>query len=212
MQQFADRQDAGTRLAEAVEKLGLADPVILALPRGGVPVAAPVAERLGAPLDLVMVRKIGTPGNPELAAGAVVDGAEPQTVFNADILRHLGMREADFAAAVARELKVIEDRRAVYLAGRDPVPLRGRDVVVVDDGIATGATVKVALKGLKARGQASLTLAVPTAPKDTLEELQPMVDHRVCLVTPDPFWAVGQAYGRVGQRSGAEVVGLLQER
>lgn len=212
MRQFADRQDAGTRLAEAVEKLGLADPVILALPRGGVPVAAPVAERLGAPLDLVMVRKIGTPGNPELAAGAVVDGAEPQTVYNADILRHLGLREADFAAAVARELKVIEDRRAVYLAGRDPVPLRGRDVVVVDDGIATGATVKVALKGLKARGQASRTLAVPTAPKDTLEELKPMVDHLVCLVTPDPFWAVGQAYARFGQTSDAEVVGLLQER
>ncbi|MDJ0824743.1 MAG: phosphoribosyltransferase family protein [Rhodobacter sp.] len=210
MDRFLDRNDAGIQLAEAVAKLGLADPVVLALPRGGVPVAAPVADRLGAPLDLVMVRKIGCPGNPELAAGAVVNGASPQTVFNADILRHLGMAEADFAGAVARELETIERRRNAYLAGRAAVPLRGRDAVVVDDGIATGATVKVALKAMAGRGPASLTLAVPTAPADSLAALKSMVDHLVCLVTPEPFWAVGQAYQRFGQTSDEEVVGALQ--
>ncbi|MDJ0630435.1 MAG: phosphoribosyltransferase family protein [Rhodobacter sp.] len=209
MDRFADRTDAGTRLAGPVARLGLADPVVLALPRGGVPVAAPVADRLGAPLDLVMVRKIGTPGNPELAAGAVVDGAAPQTVFNDDILRSLGLSAEDFAEAVARELKVIEERRATYLAGREPVALAGRNVIVVDDGIATGATVKATLKALRGQGVASLTLAVPAAPKDTLAVLTPMVDHLICLQTPEPFYAVGQAYARFGQTSDAEVVALL---
>ncbi len=164
---FADRTEAGERLADAVAALGLDDPVVLALPRGGVPVAAPVAQRLGAPLDLLMVRKIGTPGNPELAAGAVVDGAAHQVVLNEDILRHLRLTEADFAETIARELAVIEARRALYLKDRAPVALAGRDVIVVDDGIATGATVKAALKGLAGLEPASVTLAVPVAPTDT---------------------------------------------
>ncbi len=210
MQRFADREDAGRALAEAVAGLELGSPVVLALPRGGVPVAAAVAERLGAPLDLVMVRKIGCPGNPELAAGAVVEGEPPVTVYNAEILRHLGLSEADLAPTVDRELKVIAERRALYLAGRAPVALEGRDVVVVDDGIATGATVKAALKALADRGGASLTLAVPLAPEDTLEELRPLVDHLVCLKTPSPFFAVGQGYERFGQTSDAEVIALLK--
>ena len=210
MQRFADREDAGRALAEAVAGLELGSPVVLALPRGGVPVAAAVAERLGAPLDLVMVRKIGCPGNPELAAGAVVEGEPPVTVYNAEILRHLGLSEADLAPTVDRELKVIAERRALYLAGRAPVALEGRDVVVVDDGIATGATVKAALKALADRGGASLTLAVPLAPEDTLEELRPLVDHLVCLKTPSPFFAVGQGSERFGQTSDAEVIALLK--
>ena len=209
MQRFANRQEAGEALAKAVAKLGLTDPVVLALPRGGVPVAAPVARALGAPLDLVMVRKIGTPGNPELAAGAVVDGADPQTVFNADILRVMRLQESDFDAAVAEQLNIIEERRAKYLGGRAAVEIAGRDVVVVDDGIATGATVKAALKGLAGRDAASLTLAVPTAPGTAQSEFAGLVDHWICLTTPEPFYAVGQAYHRFDQTSDDEVKTLL---
>ncbi len=206
---FTDRLDAGNRLAEAVAALGLADPVVLALPRGGVPVAVPVAARLGAPLDVVFVRKIGTPGNPELAAGAVVDGTPPQTVFNADILRHLGLSEADLQPVVDRELAVIAERRRAYLGDRAPVPLKNRDAIVVDDGIATGATMRAALLALGKAGTRSLTLAVPLAPGDTLATLEALVDHLVCLTTPSPFYAVGQGYLRFDQTSDDEVIAAL---
>ena len=158
-----------------------------------------------------MVRKIGCPGNPELAAGAVVEGDPPAAVYNAGIMSQLGLSEADLAPTVERELKTIAERRAAYLAGRAPVPVEGRDVVVVDDGIATGATVKAALKALSGRGGTSLTLAVPLAPTDTLAELRPLVDHLVCLKTPSPFFAVGQGYERFGQTSDAEVIKLLRQ-
>lgn len=206
---FQDRQEAGERLADAVAALGLADPVVLALPRGGVPVAAPVAARLKAPLDLVMVRKIGVPGHDELAAGAVVDGAAHRVVFNADIVKHLGLKEADFAEAIARELKVIETRRALYLAGRAPVPLRGRDVVVVDDGIATGATARAALTALGRVGAASITLAVPVAPLDAERTMGDLVNRLICLEQPEPFYSVGAHYRVFSQTSDAEVVSLL---
>ena len=145
-----------------------------------------------------------------MAAGAVVEGEPPVTVWNSGILGQLGLGAADLAATVDGEVKVIAERRAAYLAGREAVPVEGRDVVVVDDGIATGATVKAALKALSGRGVASLTLAVPLAPEDTLEELRPLVDHIVCLKTPSPFFAVGQGYERFGQTSDAEVVALLK--
>ena len=204
-QRFADREEAGRRLADAVAEHEYADPVVLALPRGGVPVAVPVAERLGAPLDLLMVRKIGTPGNPELASGAVVDGPAHQVVFNREILRHLNLAEADFEDAIAEQLKVIEERRKRYLAGRAPLPVKGRDAVVVDDGIATGATVKAALKGLQAQDPASITLAVPVGPPDTVAELRGMVDRVVCLETPAFFGAVGAFYDRFDQVTDDEV-------
>lgn len=204
-QRFADREEAGRRLADAMAELDFADPVVLALPRGGVPVAVPVAERLGAPLDLLMVRKIGTPGNPELASGAVVDGPAHQVVFNREILRHLNLAEADFEDAIAEQLKVIEERRKRYLAGRAPLPVKGRDAIVVDDGIATGATVKAALKGLRAQEPASITLAVPVGPPDTVAELRGMVDRVVCLETPAFFGAVGAFYDRFEQVTDDEV-------
>ena len=147
---FHDRAEAGASLAEFVAELGLDDPVVLALPRGGVPVAAPVARRLSAPLDLLMVRKLGMPGHAELAAGAVVEGAGP--VFNREILAGAGLSETDFRDAVEEKRAEMAARRARYLGGRVPVPVAGRDVVVVDDGIATGATMRAALKGLRARG------------------------------------------------------------
>ena len=207
---FADREDAGKRLAVAVKRLRLTDPVVLALPRGGVPVAAPVAKALGAPLDLVMVRKIGAPGQAELAAGAVVDDAAHQVVWNESVLRGLGLRPADLQPAVDEQLALTKDRRALYLVGRVPVPVRGRDVVVVDDGIATGATIRAALKGISQAGAASITLAVPVAPSDTLAALKPLVDQVICMTTPEPFHAVGQQYQRFDQVTDTEVVGILR--
>lgn len=209
MREFRDRVEAGERLAGAVAALGLDDPVVLALPRGGVPVAAPVARALGAALDLLMVRKIGVPGNPELAAGAVVDGPAHQAVFNEDVLRGLGLRDVDFDMAVAEELKVIEARRARYMGGRGPVDVAGRDAVVVDDGIATGATVRAALAGLRRKAPRSVTLAVPVAAPGPLAALERLVDGVVCLARPAAFRAVGLYYARFGQVTDDEVIAAL---
>jgi predicted phosphoribosyltransferase len=209
MAMFRDRTEAGEALADALEGLALPDPVVLALPRGGVPVAAPVARRLKAPLDLLLVRKIGAPGHEELAVGAVVDGAVHEAVFNKPVLAMLGMTEADFALAIERKLAEIEARRAAYLGGAAPVPVEGRTAIVVDDGIATGATAKAALLGLKRRRPASVILAVPVAPADTLAELEPLVDRVVCLDIPRDFYAVGVHYRDFPQVEDAEVIALL---
>ncbi|MDF0602663.1 phosphoribosyltransferase family protein [Psychromarinibacter sp. C21-152] len=209
MERFRDRQDAGDRLAEAVAALAPQDPVVLALPRGGVPVAAPVAARLGAPLDIVSVRKIGAPGNPEYAVGALVDGDPPEPVWNEEVLAGLGLSRDDLQETVARESRVLAERRDLYLKGRAPVPLEGRDAVVVDDGIATGATLRAALKGLAARRPARVLLAVPVGPPGVEEDFAGLADAVVCLVTPRPFHAVGQGYIAFGQTSDAEVVACL---
>ncbi len=191
---FRNREDAGRQLAERLAVARPDRPVVLALPRGGVPVALPVARTLEAPLDLLMVRKLGMPGHGELAAGAVVDGAEPQTVFNTRLLRSAGLSADDFKDQVAQKLREIDDRRARYLGGRAPVAVAGRTAIVVDDGIATGATMRAALKALARRSPAHIVLAVPVAPADTLAELAPLVDEAICLETPDPFYAVGAHY------------------
>ena len=206
---FRNRETAGERLADQVAGLGLGDPVVLALPRGGVPVAVPVARRLTAPLDLIMVRKIGVPGHQELAMGAVVDGAEPEVVWNTEIVNLIGPHKADCDAAVARQLDEIAARRSRYLRGRAPVAVKGRDAVVVDDGIATGATVRAALKALRRRDPASVTLAVPVAPRDTCQELVALVDHLVCLQSPEPFFAVGAHYVDFRETVDDEVIKAL---
>ena len=204
---FIDRAEAGRKLADALEKMELAEPVVLALPRGGVPVAAPVAERLGAPLDLVLVRKIGVPGHEELAAGAVAEGAEP--VFNASVLASIGRRPEDFADAVAKKRAEIAERRKMYLGGREQVSLKGRTVIVVDDGIATGATVKAALGGVRESGAGRVILAVPVASAEALAEIEPMVDDTICLEMPSPFYAVGAHYRKFLQVDDDEVVAFL---
>jgi putative phosphoribosyl transferase len=206
---FRDRTEAGEALAAALAATPLTDPVVLALPRGGLPVAAPVAERLKAPLDLLLVRKIGVPGHEELAAGAVVDGPAQETVFNPGVLAMLGLREEDFAATVAAKLAEIETRRARYMGDVPPVPLEGRSAIVVDDGIATGATVKAALLGLRRRNPREIVLAVPVAPADSLAELRPLVTRTVCLETPDPFFAVGAHYRHFPQVEDGEVAAIL---
>ncbi|MFG1359505.1 phosphoribosyltransferase [Xanthobacter pseudotagetidis] len=206
---FADRRDAGRRLAAALAHLRDAAPVVLALPRGGVPVAAEVAQALGAPLDLVLVRKIGVPGAEELAMGAVVDGAAPVVVRNDDIIAAARVTPADFDAACARELKEIERRRARYIGTRRRAPIAGRTVVMVDDGIATGATVRAALKAVRARGPKRLVLATPVAPPETVDALTADADTVVCLETPEPFGAIGYFYDDFRQVSDAEVIDLL---
>lgn len=211
---FSNRLDAGRRLAEAVAALmarqpEITEPVILALPRGGVPIAAEIARALHAPLDLLMVRKIGVPSQPELAAAAVVDGDSPQLVVNEGIAASVGMGRAALDAAMARELAVIERRRQSYLGARPPERVEGRDAIIVDDGIATGATTRAALRGVRMKRPRSVTLAVPVAPRSTLEALAREVDHVVCLATPEPFFAIGEHYLDFGQVPDAEVVRSL---
>lgn len=204
---FHDRTEAGEKLADALAARAFDNPVVLALPRGGVPVALPVADRLGAPLDLLLVRKIGCPGNRELAAGAVVEGGDP--VFNPEVLAMHRLAPEDFEAAIAEKRAEIAARRQAWLAGRAPVDLRGRTAIVVDDGIATGATVKAALQGLATRGPAKVVLAVPVAPADSLAALAPLCDAVICLETPSLFYAVGAHYRVFGQVPDAEVGRML---
>ncbi|MCB1311267.1 MAG: phosphoribosyltransferase, partial [Sedimentitalea sp.] len=167
---FRDRAEAGEALAEAVARAAPPDPVVLALPRGGVPPGAQVARRLGAELDLLLVRKIGLPGHDELAAGALVDGDPPTILFNDEVLRASGLKGSDFDARIAALRAEIARRRALYLKDRAPVPLAGRTAILVDDGVATGATVRTAIRALRARvpGPDAIWVAVPVAPRDTL--------------------------------------------
>ena len=206
-----DRVDGGRRLAERL--LGRFDttPVVLALPRGGVPVAAEIARVLNAPLDLLFVRKIGVPFEPELAYAAVVDGSPPQTVVNDEVARWVDVDEHFLADATRRELDEIARRRAVYLQGRAAQDVRGRHVVLVDDGLATGTTARAAILALRRNAPASLTLAVPVAPPDTVDELGKLVDHVVCLAMPEPFRAIGCHYDDFHQLSDDEVIAALRQ-
>jgi putative phosphoribosyl transferase len=192
---FADRAQAGRRLAARLLELKLAPPItVLALPRGGVPVAAEVARALHAPLDLVLERKIGMPGQRELAVAAIVDGDPPCMVIEPSLWRDAALQDRDIAEQRQQALLENERRRRVYLHGRAPLPLEGRTVVVVDDGIATGTSMRAALKALRARHPAHLVLAVPVAPADTLAALRSEVDQVVCLEQPAVFRSVGEHY------------------
>lgn len=205
---FADREEAGRKLGEAVARLKLPNPVVLALPRGGVPVGYEVAEAIDAPLDILMVRKIGAPGHEEYGIGALVDGAAHQVVIDDQAARMTGASSTYIDNEVARQLAEIERRRALYLTG-PPVPVAGQAVVVVDDGIATGGTVRAALKGIAQAKPARVILAVPVAPEDVLIDLGKLCDQIVCLATPQPFHAVGAHYRDFTQTSDEQVIGLL---
>ena len=246
-QRFANRREAGQALAQVLQALALPAPTVLALPRGGVPVAAEVARVLGAPLDLLMVRKIGAPGQPELAVAAMAalgtgaagsgdeqSGPPAQTFVDPALMAATGADQAHVDRGVAREGAELERRRRHYLHGRRPMSLDGRTVIVVDDGIATGTTLRAALKALRALrapatdlaalqglqdpgrwqgsargGPLAVVLAVPVAPAQTLLELAGEVDAIVCLWTPEPFVAVGAHYRDFRQVSDEEVVAAL---
>jgi predicted phosphoribosyltransferase len=206
---FKDRTEAGKLLAAALAPYRGKAVVVYALPRGGVPVAAEIARALNAPLDLLLVRKIGAPLQPELAVGAVIDGKDPVYIRNEDIIALTGTTEAEFQRRGAAELAEIERRRALYLQGRTAPDPSHKVAIVVDDGIATGATTRAALRALRQRGPAELVLAVPVAPADTLAELRPEVDQLVCLHTPDVFYAIGPFYRDFHQMTDQEVVAAL---
>ncbi|MGA0610791.1 phosphoribosyltransferase [Caldimonas sp. KR1-144] len=206
---FADRAEAGRLLAAALRPLQLEHPVVIALPRGGVPVAAEVARELQAPLDLILVRKIGAPTQPELAVAAIVDGEPPQIVRDATTMAMTGADEAYVQRVAAEEQRENLRRRQAYLHGRAPLPLAGRTAILVDDGIATGTTVRAALAALRQRGPARLVLAVPVAPPDTVAALRGAVDELVCLRQPGFFHAVGVHYADFHQVEDREVVDAL---
>jgi predicted phosphoribosyltransferase len=207
---FQNRSEAGRKLAQALAGYKERAPVILALPRGGVPVAAEVAQALNAPLDLVLVRKIGVPFQPELAMGAVVDGGAPIVVRNEDVIRLAGIDEAQFKSVCERELAEIERRRRRYLGERERATIAGRTVIVIDDGIATGATTRAALRAARERGAAAVVLAVPVAPTETIAEMQADADAVVCLEQHDLFGAIGYYYGDFRQVSDEEVIDILR--
>ncbi|HZQ14455.1 MAG TPA: phosphoribosyltransferase family protein [Pseudolabrys sp.] len=206
---FADRIDAGRRLAQALAGYQGQDAVVLALPRGGVPVAAQVAAALKAPLDLILVRKIGVPMQPELAMGAVVDGVPPLVVRNEAIIDIAGVDEAEFKRVCDDELAEIERRRRRYLGGRERIDVAGRTAIVIDEGVATGATTRAALRAIRARKPKTLVLAVPVAPTQTLALLKAEADDVICLEDHESFGAIGCYYADFRQTSDREVVDAL---
>jgi putative phosphoribosyl transferase len=208
---FADRVAAGRALARALAQRRWEGPVVvLALPRGGVPVAAEVARVLDAPLDLLLVRKIGAPSQPELAVAAVVDGTQPVIVVDEETALLAGVDREYIDARAQVELVEIARRRRVYLKDRSPVSVQGCTAIVVDDGIATGTTVRAALRALKGRWPARTVLAVPLAPADTLAALRGEVDEIVCLAEPSPFFAIGPHYDDFHQVEDAEVIAAME--
>jgi putative phosphoribosyl transferase len=209
---FANRRSAGRRLAGRLQHLRREKPVVLALPRGGVPVGFEIAEQLDAPLDIILVRKIGAPRQPELALGAVADGAPPQVFVNDKLAAELGIGDDYIVGETARQLQEIDRRREIYLGGRPRAPLADATVIIVDDGIATGSTMRTALRAIKGSGAGKIVLAVPVAPADALEALQEEADEIICLATPSPFIAVGAHYDAFTQLADAEVVALLEKR
>ncbi|MDF2144632.1 phosphoribosyltransferase family protein [Knoellia sp. p5-6-4] len=205
---FSDRRDAGRQLAQSLRRYRGPDTLVLGLPRGGVPVAAEVAAALGAPLDVVVVRKLGVPYQPELAMGAVGEG--DVMVVNDEVVRHLHMSEAELSMVAARERQVVAERARRFRPDHPALSLAGKVAVIVDDGIATGSTAHAACAVTRAAGAELVVLAVPVAPADSHPEHWPEVDEFVCLQRPHRFYAVGQFYDDFGQTTDDEVVALLK--
>ncbi len=206
---FDNRKQAGIELAQALASYKDEQPVVLALPRGGVPVAAQVAEALNAPLDLILVRKIGVPMQPELAMGAVVDGAKPLIVRNEDVIALADISNSEFKKVCDAELAEIERRRIRYLGGRARAEVEGKTAIVIDDGVATGATTRAALRATRLRKPKKLILAVPVAPTDSLPDLRKEADEVVCLEDYEFFGAIGYYYADFRQISDQEVIDTL---
>jgi putative phosphoribosyl transferase len=206
---FADRRDAGRRLGERLAHLALLRPIVVGLPRGGVIVAAQVAAGLGAPLDLLVVRKLGAPQQPELALGAIAEGGS--RVLNADVVEATWIGEGELARLTAREEAALADEVTRYRRGRPPLAVADRVVIIVDDGLATGATARAAIQALQGRGAQRIVLAVPVAPADTVRAFEAIADEVVVLDVPRPFLAVGSAYGDFSAATDEEVLAALDE-
>jgi putative phosphoribosyl transferase len=205
---FANRTEAGRLLVEKLVKYaGREDVIVLGLPRGGVPVAFEVAHRLGAPLDVFIVRKLGVPGFEELAAGAIASGGV--RVLNEDVMRSIPHADEAIDAVTIRETAELERREQIYREGRPAPQLRDRIVILVDDGLATGATMRAAIEALRQSGAAKIVVAVPVGPQDTCRELEEEADETICLSTPEFFQAVGQYYEDFSQTSDEDVRELL---
>lgn len=203
---FADRLDAGEQLAKALVGFAGTDAVVLAIPRGGVIVGEVVARELGVPLDVVIPRKIGAPGNPELGLGAIAPGVR---VLDQRLIGILGVSDRYLEREIEAEEREIERRQHVYRSGRPPVDVVGRVTIVVDDGVATGGTATAALRWAKAEGASKVVLAVPVAPAAGLGRLSGEADELIVLAAPEPFYAVGEWYQRFEQTEDAEVVAAL---
>ena len=206
---FQDRTEAGQRLAEELTAYAdRPDVLVLALPRGGVPVAFEVARALKAPLDVFLVRKLGVPGHEELAMGAIASGGV--RVLSHQVVSALGIGEAQIESIAAEETRELERRERAYRGDRPPPDVRGRTVILVDDGLATGATMRAAIAALREQGPAEIVVAVPTAAASTCDELRSEVDEVVCAITPEPFYAVGLWYRDFSQTTDDEVRELLE--
>ena len=210
MREFRDRRDAGERLASRLAPFADESPVVVGLPRGGVVVAAAVAEALGAPLDVIVVRKLGVPSQPELGMGAVGEGGV--IVRTEPVLQAARVAPDQFDAVVTRAREEVARRAERFRGDRAPVSLSGRTVIVVDDGIATGGTARAALEVVRAQGAGRVVLAVPVAPPETLRELESVADEVVCLDAPRWFQAVGLHYANFNQTTDDEVIELLRYR
>jgi predicted phosphoribosyltransferase len=209
-QRFADRADAGRRLAEALAAAGYhrdPDLLILALPRGGVPVAYEVARRFGAPLDVFLVRKLGVPGHEELAMGAIASGGV--LVLNDDVLRHIRISQREIDEVARRESRELERREREYRGDRPPPHIEGKTVILIDDGLATGASMRAAAEAVKRLNPKEVVVGVPVAARETCAQFRKIVDDVVCALTPDPFAAVGMWYADFSQTSDEEVREIL---
>lgn len=205
---FRDRADAGRELARHLERHAGTDAIVLALPRGGAPVAYEVANSLGLPLDVFLVRKLGTPGHAELAMGAIASGGV--RVLNETVVSELGLDEAAIANVSAAEQRQLEEGERRY-RGSGPAPdVRGRTVLLVDDGLATGSTMLAAVQAVRGLEPAAVVVAVPVAPAETCERLSSEADEMVCAATPEPFGSVGTWYADFGQTTDDEVINLLE--
>ncbi len=205
---FRDRADAGRQLAAALVDVAPAHAVVLALPRGGLPVAEPVATALGADLDVLVVRKIGAPQNPELAMGAI--GQDGAHVLDEALVQRLGVTPSQVASVVAAECHELDRRVALYRAGRGPLRVRGRPVIIIDDGLATGSTAAAAVAVARHLGASHVTVAVPVGSQEAVAWLRTLADEVVCLSTPDWFRAVGEHYERFDQVPDDIVIATLQ--
>jgi putative phosphoribosyl transferase len=208
MAYFSDRVDAGKRLAQELYEFKLKNGIVLAIPRGGVVVGFEIAKALNLQLDIIIPHKIGAPDNPELAIGAVAeDGTK---ILDKNLIAYMGVPQDYIEAEAKRQEKEIQRRLQLYRQGSAAPNLKGLDVVVVDDGIATGSTMKAALASVKNRGASSITVAVPVGPPSTIEELKKMADRIICLYTPEYFAAIGQFFEDFSQTSDEEVIELLK--